>query len=62
MKCLDCGNTTNFRVAFTDWSLVCLDDDGTYGISESLDFYEDENQATECHKCESTNVEIEVSV
>ena len=60
LECLDCGNTSDFRELFHDWSLITRGDDGSYGISESLSFGEAEDPAhpIECHDCDSTNITI----
>jgi len=59
MKCLDCGNTKDFRVLFHDWSLLSKGDNGSYSISDSLSFGEaiDPEHPTECHECGKTNIE-----
>ena len=57
IKCLDCGNTTDFRVLFHDWSLISRGDDDYYELNDSLSFGEacDPAHPMECHDCDSTN-------
>ena len=60
LKCLDCGNTENFRVLFHDWSLLRKEDDSNlYSVIESLSYVEacDPAHPMECHECDSPNIE-----
>jgi hypothetical protein len=59
MKCLDCGNVSDFQVLYHDWSLLTREEDGSYSISHSLSFAEaiDPEHPTKCHNCGSTNIE-----
>jgi hypothetical protein len=59
MRCLDCGNTTDFRVLFYDWSLVTKDPQGGWTIEDSLSFGQADNpeHPIECHDCNSTRIE-----
>jgi hypothetical protein len=59
--CLDCGNTTDFRVLYNDWSLWTKHPKGGYEVTDSLSYGEamDSAHPMECHNCDSTNIRTE---